>query len=186
MRIVLLRHFEVDAEPDLCLGQLDVALSKLGQAQAVVFAESLDWEPDALICSDLLRTRQSAAPIAQRFGLVPTLAAGLRELDMGRFTGYRWSQIHAEQTQALARWGANFVDQAPPGGESFNQLRQRAVGAFNHALCLGKRVLMIAHAGSIRALLAAANNWTPAESMRIPVAYGQSFELNGQPLNKIS
>lgn len=183
-RIVLLRHCATAASDQLCLGQLDVALSAQGAGHASQLAEQLSWTPDVLICSDLQRAQQTAGPFAQRFGLPLHLDRRLRELDMGEFTGRSWMQIHQEQPAELAAWGQNFVDCGPPAGESFLTLQGRVIAAFNAALTLGRRPLLVTHAGPIRALLSITTKCSAQDCMSMSVAYGQSFEFLPQPLRQ--
>lgn len=183
--ITLLRHCATLASDQLCLGQLDVALSKPGEAHARELADCWPWTPDVLVCSDLLRARQTAAPFAHRFGLALQLDTRLRELDMGEFTGRKWTQIHQEQPDALAAWGQNFLNCGPPAGESFLALQRRVLEALTAARTLGERPLLITHAGPIRAVLAYTTETSALACMGISVNHGQSFQLQSQQLRKI-
>jgi broad specificity phosphatase PhoE len=67
----LIRHGEVDNPSGVIYGRLPgYPLSERGARMAAAAAEALEGEPiTRLIASPLLRTQQSAAPIAEAFGL---------------------------------------------------------------------------------------------------------------------
>ena len=64
--LILIRHGETDWNRELRFqGQVDVPLNEAGHVQAQRVADRLGAEPfHHLYCSDLLRTRQTAAPLA--------------------------------------------------------------------------------------------------------------------------
>jgi len=96
-------------------------LSPAGRDQAERIADRLAHEPIAAIyVSNLRRTHQSAAPLAERLGLRPVEDPDLREAHMGEWEGYLWRQ-RIEEGHPLAlrmideqRWdiipGAEDVD----------------------------------------------------------------------------
>jgi len=91
--IVLVRHgasqAAVPGEPfELIEGHADPALSEVGEQQALRVAERLAGEPfTALYTSRLTRTRQTAAPLAERLGLEPTPLPELNEVRLGDWEG---------------------------------------------------------------------------------------------------
>jgi 2,3-bisphosphoglycerate-dependent phosphoglycerate mutase len=96
-------------------------LSPAGREQAERIGDRLAHEPIAAIyVSNLRRTHQTAAPLAERLGLTPTEEPDLREAHMGEWEGYLWRQ-RIEERHPLAlrmideqRWdiipGAEDVD----------------------------------------------------------------------------
>jgi probable phosphoglycerate mutase len=77
-------------------------LSPAGREQAERIADRLAHEPIAAIyVSDLRRTQQTAAPLAERLGLTPAEDAGVREVHMGDWEGYIWRQ-RIEERDPLA------------------------------------------------------------------------------------
>ena len=80
----------------------DPELSPAGREQAERIADRLAHEPIAAIyVSDLRRTQQTAAPLAERLGITPTEDAGIREVHMGEWEGYVWRQ-RIEERDPLA------------------------------------------------------------------------------------
>jgi len=78
VRIVLVRH----GKPDGTWGQdPDPGLDDRGREQATTVARLMaDLGPLPIMVSPLRRTRETAAPLAQRWNVTPTIAAGVGEL----------------------------------------------------------------------------------------------------------
>ena len=110
--LILIRHGETDWNRELRFqGQVDVPLNATGLEQARRVALRLQTEAfgiDHLVCSDLLRTRQTAEPSAQ--ALLPHLCVdavadpGLREQHFGVVDGLRVQDVKTEHAQAWERW----------------------------------------------------------------------------------
>lgn len=139
--LIVVRHGQTDLnrEPRF-QGQIDAPLNALGQLQAERLSERLAAERvDALVASDLTRTRQTAEPSSQRLGLTASLTALLREQSFGVLEGLSFSEAQARHPQAWEGWLAHDPDVAPPGGETTRRFHARVVGAV--------RALAQAHAG---------------------------------------
>jgi probable phosphoglycerate mutase len=106
--ILLIRHGEsAPARPDVAFalvdGQGDPDLVEAGQTQATLVAERLAEEPIAAIyVSNLRRTAETAAPLASRLGLEPTVEADLREVHLGEWEGGLF-RIRVVEGHPLAR-----------------------------------------------------------------------------------
>ena len=175
---LLMRHCAPEIANGLCLGQLDVPLSSIGAAHAQKIA--LDWQyprPDWIVCSDLRRTQQTAAPIARRFNLKVQLDARLRELAMGEFTGRSWDEIYATEPQTFARWGEHFITQGPPGGESYLSQQQRVCQAFAEHSKRPGIGLIVTHQGALRVLFGFLHGIAPGVAVQRNFDYGGILEL---------
>ncbi len=76
--VVLVRHGEASAGWS---GEADPGLSDVGRRQAADVAEALaDLRPAALVVSPLRRTRETALPVAERFGLAPVVEPRVGEV----------------------------------------------------------------------------------------------------------
>lgn len=102
-----------------------------------------------VLCSDLARARRFAADL----GLPCTALPGLREQRFGAWEGRRWDELPEAEARALC---ADPLHRAPPGGEPFAACAARACAALAAHLDEATPTLVIAHAGSLRAILAAA------------------------------
>jgi probable phosphoglycerate mutase len=155
--IYLLRHGAVDL-PDgerRYIGCRDVPLSEQGRSQALNWAERFTGAGLAAIyCSPLSRCLETAEMIGERCGLEPTPAQALQEINLGEWEGRSFKTIRTLHPRDFARRGDSIADFRTPGGESFEDLQQRAWPAFEEMA--GRHqgpVLMVTHAGVIRVLI---------------------------------
>lgn len=91
--LLLVRHgsaviLDSNAPLDVIDGHSDPPLTEAGHAQALAVSERLAGLPvSALFVTPLQRTAQTAAPIAERLGLEPTVIGDLREIHLGDWEG---------------------------------------------------------------------------------------------------
>jgi len=149
--VIVIRHGETDWNVQgRFQGQIDVPLNALGQRQAERMAERLSLERvDVFYCSDLLRTRQTAAPAAQKLQLAAAPDAGLREQHFGILEGMSFEEVQARHPQALADWMRHDPDFALPEGESVRSFHARVLAALQalserHA---GQTLAVVTHGG---------------------------------------
>jgi alpha-ribazole phosphatase len=103
-----------------------------------------------VITSDLARAVDSAHILAAAWHLSIDVDPRLRELNFGDWEGRAWDALEREDGARLSAWMQDWVHVAPPGGESFEALAVRAIACGTD---LSDGTLVVAHAGSIRALL---------------------------------
>jgi probable phosphoglycerate mutase len=90
-QLILVRHGEseaaIEGKPfELVEGHSDPALSVEGREQAVLVGERLAREPiDAIYVSNLRRTSETAAPLAEALNLAPIVERDLREVYLGEW-----------------------------------------------------------------------------------------------------
>ncbi|PXW95755.1 putative phosphoglycerate mutase [Sphaerotilus hippei] len=148
----LVRHGETDwNRVHRFQGQLDVPLNELGQLQAQRLADRLAGERfDAVVVSDLSRTRATAQPLLDRLGLPARYCAQWREQCFGQFEGHEAPVIIREHPELWAAWARHEADFAlPGGGESNLDFHARVFGALR-SLALehaGRHVLVVTHGG---------------------------------------
>jgi broad specificity phosphatase PhoE len=155
-RVLLLRHAET-AAPDRFHGaESDVGLGARGRQQAESVARTLAvLRPDALYCSAMRRAVETAEPIGRACGLVPSRVESLHERRMGTLSGRPKSEGTDAYDEARARWMAGDLDYTHPGGESYADIRRRAVPAIEALAARhpGRTIVVIAHGIVIRVLL---------------------------------
>ena len=157
MRLVLCRHAEPEAAARgrVC-GRVDVGLSASGEAQADLLAASLASErPSALYASPIRRARETAERIAPVLGLEPRLDPRLRELDFGELEGRSYDEIAASDPELYRAWMERPTTVSFPGGESFADLKKRALAALDRIRAEHEAALVVTHGGVLRAGLAA-------------------------------
>lgn len=171
--LYLLRHTRVAWPPGLCYGQSDVPLAdtfpqELAAIRAAWPAELTDCR---VRCSPLSR----CVRLAEGLGLSYQVDARLMELNFGQWEGKAWDDLPPEE---LNPWMEDFVEQAPPGGESYQQLAVRAAAAWadGQAEGPGEPWLWVTHAGVIRAMRCQARGWPLARGFEVEVGYGEWLE----------
>lgn len=149
--LILVRHGETDWNRELRFqGHIDVPLNDTGHEQARRLGQRLRaGAAQHIVCSDLLRAQQTAAPMAQQLGLAVQTTLSLREQHFGVFEGLRADDIRAEHPQAWADWLLFSADRGTPGGESTREFHTRVLAALStlaqeHG---GQTVLVVTHGG---------------------------------------
>ena len=157
MRLLIARHGATQNNLEARFtGQVDVPLSALGERQAQALAEGLSgMHLDALISSDLRRALATAEPIARLHDLEVRRDPDLREISVGIWSDRTGASIRAEDPELVARWEADPIHVAPPGGETVVELRDRAVRALDrwYAAYPTGDVLWVTHGGFLATLL---------------------------------
>ena len=148
---LFIRHGETDwNRQQRFQGQIDVPLNAMGLAQAQRLGDRLGTQPaDGLICSDLVRAQQTAAPLAQAWARSPTLEVGLREQSFGILEGLDVPTIKARHPDLWAQWLEHRADFALPGGESLRQFHTRVIEAVRQLASAhaGARLAVVTHGG---------------------------------------
>src|SRR5438067_2485975 len=126
--VVLVRHGAHDLLGKvLCGREAGVELNSEGRAQASAVAGRLASRGLAAVYSGPLeRVRQTAAPIAARAGLDVVIDPAIDEIDLGAWTGARFSELARQP--AWRRWNARRLGARPPGGETMREAQVRMVG----------------------------------------------------------
>lgn len=104
------------------------------------------------MASDLIRARRTAEILAAELGLGPVgVEPGLRERDVGHWTGLTRAEIAQRWPGDLAAWLAGRLP-AIPGGELEETLTARAVSTVTALAGSGTNLLVVSHGGLVRAL----------------------------------
>ena len=127
--LIFLRHGETDwNRQQRFQGQIDVPLNATGEQQAARLAVRLAAErADALYSSDLLRARQTAAPLAAAWRLAVAPLPAVREQGFGVLEGLDVPTIQSRHADLWALWLVHAADYALPGGESLRQFHARVM-----------------------------------------------------------
>ena len=170
MRLYLVRHGQTSAN---VARQLDTAvpgvdLTDTGREQAVALADRLGGEDlGAIYTSDLVRTQQTAAPLAARLGLGLVVLPGLREIQAG---DYEMSTDWQPYVDAVLRWGAE-PDHAIPGGDTGRGFMTRYDAAIRQVASDGHTAAVaVSHGAAMR-------TWCTAR-LHLPADFFQSRRLD--------
>ena len=157
MRLIVVRHGETNYNAQRrYTGQSDIPLNALGEGQANALRDCLATERlDVIVSSDLERTRVTAKIIARNHDLPLLEDRDLRELAFGEWEGYTYDEVLARDAEKVALWRTDPTENAPPGGETVTQLRDRCARALRRwqAQYPEASVLWVTHGGLIGVLL---------------------------------
>jgi len=177
--ILLARHGETDWNNQRrWQGHADRPLNDVGREQARELAETLAGRTiDVVYSSDLIRAHETARIVAARLGLPVEVDVGLREVDVGDWSGRAHDEVKNLDPEGFRLWQGG--GKGWSGGESYEEMGTRVVGtvlrlAESHP---GKTILIVSHGGSIRACRAAAADLTYAGSQMSAVGGMANCEL---------
>ena len=122
MTILLVRHGETDGNAARILQRPDEPLNERGIRQAERLAQRLSARGFVrILCSDLLRARMTAAPLAARSGITIEESPLLQERNFGDLRGVPYAELTENP------FGPDF---APPNGEDWPAFHARVADAF--------------------------------------------------------
>ncbi len=153
-RLILIRHGEslANAERRFTHGPHE-ALSARGRDEAMERGRSVAarFDPVAIYASPFVRALETARLIGAVLGLEPVVIEALREQDFGTLRGQSYETVAREPMWHTDRWRFR-----PPGGETLEEVGQRAGPAFDEiaARHLGTEVVVVSHGGVMAALQA--------------------------------
>jgi alpha-ribazole phosphatase/probable phosphoglycerate mutase len=135
-------------------GHRDDRLSELGwQQMNQAVGEYNRWQ--AVLSSPLLRCSEFAESLSKRHNLPLSYDDRFKEIDWGIWEGKTSHAICAEQPDKLYRFRADPVRLRPQGAEDVRDFKERVLQGWKDLIQQhhSKHVLLVAHAGVIRALI---------------------------------
>ncbi len=167
--LLLVRHGASEAYLDgnlfpLVGGHGDPPLSAEGKEQAdLVGARLAAVRVDAIYCSNLRRTAETAAPLAGRLGLEVQVEPELREVYLGEWEGGIFRKMVTEGHPISLQMAAEERWDVIPGAEPSAELAQRVGSAIERMAAAhpGQRVAAFTHGGVIGQALALASGSRP-------------------------
>jgi len=155
-RVYLIRHAET-ARPGVFHGfESDIDLGARGYRQAAALGPvAAALKPDMLVSSNMLRARRTAEAISRACGLPVRIEPLLHERKVGDMQGTPIQGEFGVWPETLARWVAGDTGYAPPGMESFDQIRARVLPVWERITgeSPGKTIAIVAHGIVIRVIL---------------------------------
>jgi alpha-ribazole phosphatase len=173
MDIYLIRHTQTDTEKGLCYGQSDVALSPNFTEEALQLQKKLPELNEG--CSVFSSPLSRCLMLAETFSKMVKTDDRLLELDFGDWENVYFDHVDPD---VIKHWTDNFVDVGPPKGESFADLYRRASSFWQELVALDlEQVVVVTHAGVIRALL--------AHILQLPLANAFQFRIDSGSVHKL-
>lgn len=151
--LLVVRHRQSTYNVDrIFTGRADPPLSDEGVATAAVLAARLaPMGFDAIVASPALRARQTADAVAAVSGLAVVTDDRLLEHDVPAWEGLTREEIDERWPGAWTAWKER-LELLTPGAEPWADMEARVTAALLDHGVRWRRVLVVAHAGVLRAL----------------------------------
>lgn len=185
MRLILIRHGETTANVALLLDTATPGadLTETGHAQAAALTDTLEGTAiDAVYASTLVRTQQTAAPLAAARGLTVQVRAGLREISAGDLEMAGDPESVQRYLDTSLAWAAGDLAPMLPGGETGAATLTRFDAVVEEAAATGAQaVAFFSHGTIIRAWATARSDFPAERAARSRLANTDVVELDGSP-----
>jgi CTP:molybdopterin cytidylyltransferase MocA/broad specificity phosphatase PhoE len=193
---LIMRHGEIEQHEDkIFLGQYDAALSDIG-AETVRdaikpflyeknLAKEIQKQGLAIFTSPLLRASASADIVSETFVQMSQntsiqIMQDLSEIALGRWDGRLISDVKAEEPDLYEARGKDLLGFKKHGGESFYDLRYRALMELLHIIedtDKKKPVIIVTHRMVIQAILGFTQSLSDEDAAALEVGYGEVTKL---------
>ena len=156
--VLLVRHGQTDSNvKGIFMGRSDENINETGHIQAHRLSERLVGSPIATIyASPLRRTRTTAAILATPHSLELETLDDLIEIQTGDWQGLHGGEISQKWPEIWRQSRIDPSDFTMPNGESFHQVTERAVRAYELIVAQnqGKQVVIVTHDIVVRVIVA--------------------------------
>jgi probable phosphoglycerate mutase len=174
--LFILRHGQIEGQGTRrFIGQTDIPLDYTGRKQAG------SWQAlftaigfKQVYTSALTRCRDTAALACP--DSTPVIDCRLNEINLGDWDGQAFEHIKTKYPDLFEQRGRDIYGFRPPGGESFKDLFHR-VSIFFSELPLSSHILLVTHAGVIRAMRCFWAGEKMENLLNFKTNYGQLFVL---------
>ena len=185
MKLILIRHGQTYWNlTQRFQGQSDTPLNTVGKNQAKALAERLsDLSFDIVYTSDLQRAIETANIIRKPAYPDPRL----REVNFGDWEGLTYDEIKDKHPAALNAWENDIYKNAPPNGETLEQLSARVQSMLDelHTKHSDRTVLIVAHGGVLQTLICLALNLKPTMYWQFHLSTASLSEIAFYPAGAI-
>lgn len=170
-RMLLLRHGQTPLSVQRRYsGRGNPELTSLGREQAEAAARRFADRGGitAVVSSPLARAQETADASARALELPVTVHEGLTETDFGAWEGLTFDEAAARDPQLHRRWLSD-TSVRPPGGESFDEVRERLLTVRGELTdrYRGANIVVVTHVTPIKTLLQLALDVGPSLLYRL-------------------
>lgn len=126
-----------------------------------------------IVTSPMARCREFALELAGRHGLPLVVEPALAEVGMGAWEGRAHADVAANEPAAFEAFYRNPASCRPPGGEPLGELSRRVAAAYTRQVAShpGRHLLIVCHAGVMRALVGHLLKAEPERWYRLRIDY---------------
>ncbi len=179
--VLLARHGQTESNVSgFYMGRSAEDLNDVGYAQARSLSSSLAGLPIASVyASPLQRAYVTATILAKPHNLKVKVSDDLNEIQLGDWQGLHLNEISQRWPELWQQWRVDPSESAIPGGESFQQVAERAIRAFETVVAAesGRQVLIVTHEIVVKALV--------AHALGVSNSIYRRFEINNTSLSII-
>lgn len=164
--IVFIRHSSLAVPRGICYGFSDIDVSNNFSTEAKWLKFNLtSFIPQLVVTSPLKRCLKLSKEV---FNKPIKLEVNLKEVNYGNWEGKSWEDISVEGGNL---WMYNNVNNCPPNGESFLQLKNRVSYVVDELIeSKEDKIAVVCHGGVIRSAL--------SHLLNIPLENTRSFDIH--------
>ena len=164
--VVFIRHSSLAVPRGVCYGFSNIDVSYNFHREAENLVRNLNgFTPSLVISSPLQRCVKLAV---HAFDVHPHINQDLREVNYGDWEGKTWEEINIEGDNL---WMYANINNQPPNGESFAELRDRVVRQLDEILnAPEEKIAVVCHGGVIRSVL--------SHLLKTPLEVTRSFHVH--------
>ncbi|MGC5627077.1 histidine phosphatase family protein [Georgenia sp. Z1344] len=183
MRLILVRHGQTDSN---VIHALDTEapgadLTELGRRQAEALVAELGEEDiESMWVSNLVRTHQTAAPLAGALGLTPIEREGLREIRAGDLEMANGDAEVRTYLEGIMAWTVD-PDSRMPGAETGREVKERYDAVVAEIVATGQETAMIVSHGAVIVSWAASTVEVPREFLGRSISNTGVVIIEGDP-----
>jgi Fructose-2,6-bisphosphatase len=156
----------------ICYGHADVGLADTFPEEMATVRSQLQGIAFEKIYSSPLKR---CITLAQELSVNFMIDERIKEYNFGDWERKDWNDIYASDEGK--KWFDDYLNTICPQGESFQMMLKR-VERFIHDLPVNaENILIVTHAGIIRAFFIILENYTIEKAFDTPVAYGQVIKI---------
>jgi len=162
-QVLLVRHGETKWNVSgKFQGCTDISLSEEGILQAHYVKERLQGDFDCIYASPLKRALKTAEIITENTEITPIISKEIREINFGEWEGLTLNQIEASYNKEFKIWRNDEINGNLVGGDL--SIKMASIRARKEILRIvkentGKRIIIVAHGGIIKAGLIGIFDW---------------------------
>jgi broad specificity phosphatase PhoE len=155
-KLILARHGETAWNVEkIYRGRMDVNLDEMGIKQAELLGKYLsNWKLEAIYSSPVKRALDTANIVARYQKIGVHVAEGLIDFDYGKWQSLPEQEVQRLYPALLSEWHNNPNKVKMPGGESLEDVRERAIEVVNEVISKYQgNVVLVSHRVVIKVLI---------------------------------
>ena len=174
MQIYLIRHTRPDVALGTCYGQTDLSLAFTFQKELKLIKEILpDPKTYTIYSSPLKRCLSLAQSLSNQVESI-LVDPRIMELNFGDWEMKKWIEVKEESSI----WSKDFVNSAPPNGETFQLLYNRSLNFIKELIESPiNQAMVISHSGVMHSLLTYFLEMPLRKAYTLKIDYGQVIKI---------